>query len=79
MKKLGKLKIVAYVFIAFLILLTAYALYEGIMTDTSGFGGLGYSIGAAFLQIPISIANDISGAIQSFGKLVELYLDPANW
>ena len=79
MKKLGKLKFVAYTFIASLIFLTGYALYEGIINDTAGFGGLGYSVGSAFLQIPISIADDISGAISAFGKLIEHYLDPANW
>lgn len=79
MKKLDKVKIVAYAFIGFLILLTGYALVEGILTEKTGFGGLGYSVGAAFLQIPISFANDISGAISSIGKLIEHYLNPMNW
>ena len=75
----SKAKIVAYAFIIFLVGLTGYALVEGILTDSAGFGGLGYSVGAAFLQIPISFANDISGAIQTFGKLIEHYLNPTNW
>ena len=79
MRKLGKLKILAYFFIAFLVGLTLYSVIEGIMTDTAGFGGLGYSIGAAFLQIPIAMANDISGVITSFGKLIEHYPNPMNW
>ena len=79
MKKLGKLKYVAYAFIAFLVALIGYALVEGVLTDTAGFGGLGYSVGAAFLSIPISMADDISGAIQSFGKLIEHYLNSLNW
>ena len=75
----SKAKIVAYAFIIFLVGLTGYSLVEGIMTDTAGFGGLGYSVGSAFLQIPISIADDISGAITAFGKLIEHYLNPTNW
>ena len=41
----SKAKILAYAFIGFLILLTGYALVEGILTDSAGFGGLGYSVG----------------------------------
>ena len=76
---MGKLKNLVYFFIAFLVGLTLYSVIEGIITDSSGFGGLGYSIGATFLQIPIAMANDISGAITSFGKLIEHYLNPMNW
>lgn len=76
---MSKAKVIAYFFIFVLVALTGYALYEGIITDTAGFGGLGYSIGSAFLSIPIAIANDISGAITSLGKLLEHYLNPVNW
>ena len=75
----SKAKIVAYAFIIFLIGLTGYALVEGVLTDSAGFGGLGYSVGSTFLSIPIAFANDITGAITAFGKMIEHYLNPINW
>ena len=76
---MGKLKILAYIGIAFLVGLTIYSIVEGIITNTSGFGGLGFSIGAAWLSIPTTIGNGIAGVFSSFFKLIQHYLNPLNW
>ncbi len=76
---MGALRYVGYAFIAFLVFLVLYSIIEGIITDSSGFGGLGLSVGSAFLSIPIAIANGIAGIIQSFISLIEHYLNPLNW
>lgn len=79
MRKLGKLKILAYIGIAFLVGLTIYSIIEGILTNSAGFGGLGYSIAAAWLSIPVAIGNGITSWINDFIKLVGHYLNPLNW
>lgn len=38
------------------------------MTDSSAFGAPIYAVEEDFIQIPIAIANDLSGTITSFGK-----------
>ena len=69
---MGKLKWAAYIFLGAIMAITVYSIYEGAVTDTTGFGGLGYAIAAAWLGIFIAIGNGIAGIITH-------YLNPLNW
>lgn len=78
MRKLGKLKILAYFFIVLLLALSIYFIIVGAMIYKAGFRGLGYSVASASLSIPIAIENAISGTIGAFGQMIEHYLNTLN-